>query len=317
MKNRCRHRRTGGQALTEFILVFPLFFVLLLGVVQFGLLYCAFQVVQYASFAAVRAAVVRPCTAFHPDDSDSLLFTPAVFTAAALSTLAMAPAQPLFGAEVPFDWLPMLPDRTLSPQVSGLNYRSVDENIPEYKYTNAAYLTSVQRVRWDEDAATWLPLSQGLAPGFPLSCSNPVAQRQNVPPSGSDVTLEVTFLYPMSVPLVNRVIYGVFVNFSSMAQDGRHPRYLGLRPILGSGDRPEDEVMVLPTRVLPEPGRYSSSVEEAIREMFDEFGYSVESIGREGDLAVQLADRVWYPLPIRARCTLTVEGSLDLLTGSP
>jgi hypothetical protein len=75
--------------------------------------------------------------------------------------------------------------------------------------------------------------------------------------------------------------------------------------------------MVLPTRVLPEPGRYSSSMEEAIREMFDEFGYSVESIGREGDLAVQLADRVWYPLPIRARCTLTVEGSLDLLTGSP
>jgi len=75
--------------------------------------------------------------------------------------------------------------------------------------------------------------------------------------------------------------------------------------------------MVLPTRVLPEPGRYSFSMEEAIREMFDEFGYSVESMGRAAYLADELKKRTWYSLPIRARCTLTVEGSLYPLTGSP
>ena len=311
---RNRSSRTGGQALTEFILLFPLFFVLLLGVVQFSLLYCAFQVVQYASFASVRAAAVRPCTAFNPDDSGGAYFTTAVFTAATLSTMALAPPQPLLGIEVPFAWMPALPD---TAQIHGLDYRLVDGNIPDYKYINAAYLTSVQRVRWDETGSAWLPLSRGLDPGFPLTCASAVAQQQNVPPAGSDVTLEVTFLYPMSVPLVNRVIYGIFVNFSSMAQNAGHPRYLGLDSVLGSGDRPEDEVMVLPTRVLPSPGQYASSMRQAVESVLLEFGYSDESIGRADGLVAELEDRAWYPLPIRARCTLTVEGSPYPLIGSP
>ncbi|MEW6441504.1 MAG: TadE family protein [bacterium] len=294
--NRQKHScNTRGQALTELILVFPIFFVVLLAVVQFSLLYTAFQFVQYASFAAARAAVVRPCSCFHPDDSAASNFSPAVFTAAVLSTLGIAPSQPLFGSTPPYPWMPALPD---SDQVAELDFQSIDPSIPEYKYINAAYLTSVQRVRWEDAEEAWLP--------FAGNCAVPFSTQQNVPVPGEDVTLEVTFLYPMSIPLVNRVVYGVFVNFGSLASDPAHPRFLDL-------DEIEGEVMVKPTQVLPEIT--SSSMGEAIERISLEFGYAAPSLARADFLAAQLADRAWYPLPVRARCTLTVEGALNPLFG--
>ncbi len=69
-------------------------------------------------------------------------------------------------------------------------------------------------------------------------------QQQNVPAPGDDVTLEVTLIYPLIVPLVNRVVFGIFVNFTATAQDR-----LNLAQISGPEEGPED-VMVYPTRAL-------------------------------------------------------------------
>lgn len=294
-----------GQALTEFLLVIPLFFFLLLGVVQLALLYSAFQVVQYASFSAARAAVVRPCASFRPDDSGEASFTPAVFSAAVLALSALAPSQDLFRTDPPYAWLPALPD---TPEVRGLDFASVDENIPLYRYVNASYLSAVRKVC--RDGQQWSVEACGVencGQSPPCAGYDPLL---DVPGSGCDVTLEVTYLYPLTIPFVNRVVYGVFVNFSSLGQE------LGLTPILGAGGSPED-VMVYPVRSLPSPEAYGASIPEALGAIFSHFEFASASRQRQAELAQALQDRGWYPLPVRGRCTLTVEGSPVPMLGSP
>ncbi len=293
--------RSRGQALTEFILVFPLFLAIVLGVVQFSLLYLAFQVVHYASFSAARAAIVRPCTVFHPDRSATPQFSPAIFSAAAFTNLVAAPPQPLFGASTPYPWMPAIPN---SVEVIDLDYRNVgsDMQIPLNKLVNATYLTAVRRVWKSSDGrpVVW----ENCDEDDPCEiCAIGGISRQSVPPPGSDITLEVTFVYPMIVPFVNRVIYGIFANFSPLATE------LGIPHVQGAGDRPEEEAMVLPTRVLPVEGQYVSSRGVAVNEIFLRFGYSGASLARILPLLGRLQAKGWYPLPIRARCTLTVAGS--------
>ena len=288
-----------GQALTEFLLVIPLFFILLLGVLQFSLLSFAYQVVHYASFSACRAAIVRPCTAFNPDYDDEDHFTPAVFAAAAISNMAAAPSQPLFPA-MPYDWMPLLPE---TQPVEDLDFDGADSDIAQYKYINATYLTGVLRVEpeYNQTPTLWTPYDEGEGPGLPCMDDGnlEIDPEQNVPPTGHDISLEVTLIYPMIVPLVNRVFYGIFVNFSDLAD------YLGLSPITGS---PGQDVMRYPTQVLPGHTVYASSISQAVSAMIDAFGFGSASIS--ADIPSAFQERLWYPLPIRARTTLTVEGSV-------
>ena len=82
-------------------------------------------------------------------------------------------------------------------------------------------LTSVQRVEHAGLGArpvVWTPNPPGSGPGIP--CDAGGGHEQNVPAPGEDVTLEVTLIYPLTVPLVNRVIFGIFVNFSTVAHTG-------------------------------------------------------------------------------------------------
>lgn len=293
--------RSHGQALTEFILVFPLFLAIVLGVVQFSLLYLAFQVVHYASFSAARAAIVRPCTVFHPDHYPNALFSSGVFSAAAFSNLVAAPPQPLFGLSTPYVWMPAIPN---SLEVIDLDYRDLgsDMELPGNKLVNATYLTAVQRV-WKSSngrPVVW----EACEEDDPCEvCAIGGISRQSVPPPGSDITLEVTFVYPLIIPFVNRVIYGVFANFSELATD------LGIAHVVGSGSRPEEEAMVLPLERLPARSQYLTSRGVAVNQIFANFGYSSASIARSLQLLGRLQAKGWYLLPIRARCTLTVTSS--------
>jgi hypothetical protein len=322
--------RTGnskGQALAEFIIVIPLLLVVMLGVVQFSLLYFAYQMVHYASFAAARAAIVRPCAAFQPNDSGDAHFTPAVFTAATLATAVAMPPQCLVsgitrpGQKNPclisdLDAFPFLPQIGGTPEMDGLGYDGVADGpsgeLALTKYINAAYLTSVQRVDHSGLVArpiVWTPNPDGPGPGIP--CDGGGVQEQNVPAPGDDVTLEVTLVYPLIVPLVNRVIFGIFVNFSSMAQDR-----LNLPQIFGSSPDPgPEDVMVHPTRSLaPMDGRLGL-FSFMLGRIFQEFGYS--GAADAGTIAQGLADLAWFPVPIRARCTLTTEGAMYPMAGPP
>jgi hypothetical protein len=281
--------------------------------------------VHYASFAASRAAIVRPCAAFHPDDALDTHFTPAVFTAATLATMVAMPPQCMVSGTtqpgqanpcLPSDLangFPFLPQLRNTPEVQGLDFdeRAGPGDIALTKYVNAAYLTSVQRVQHGGLAGqpvVWTPNPLGAGPGIP--CDVAGGHQQNVPAPGEDLTLEVTLLYPLTVPLVNRVIFGVFVNFSSMAQDR-----LNLGQIFGPGGGPED-VMVHPTRALAPMDRVAQ-FNLALLRIFQTFGYSAAAQARQGQIASGLAARAWYPVPVRARCTLTTEGAMYPMTGPP
>ena len=306
-----RSGNTKGQALAEFILVIPLLLVVLLGVIQFSLLYFAYQMVHYASFTATRAAIVRPCAAFHPDAAGSSHFTPAVFTAAVLATMVAAPPQDICESNGnPRAIHSFLPDLPTTDEVTGLDFDNQlggGMTFANMKYANAACLTSVQRVEstaLNVRPVQWVPTRLGEGPGIP--CDGPGDQEQNVPAPGDDLTLEVTLIYPLTVPIVNRVIYGIFVNFSSLAQERLDLPQIGAQP---------EDVMVHPTRRLVSLGDTITQFIFALGKMFNEFGYSdaVDPI----PIAVGMANRAWYPVPVRARCTLTTEGAMYPLTGPP
>lgn len=54
------HRNENGSVLVEFAIVFPLFLILLLGVVDFGQIYLRWILAEKATHLAARLAVVRP-----------------------------------------------------------------------------------------------------------------------------------------------------------------------------------------------------------------------------------------------------------------
>jgi hypothetical protein len=154
----------------------------------------------------------------------------------------------------------------------------------------------------------WTPTPDGAGPGIP--CDAGAGQQQNVPAPGDDVTLEVTLIYPLTVPLVNRVVFGIFVNFSSVAQDR-----LNLGQITGPGGETED-VMVHPTRRLADFDRVNQ-FNFTLQRIFQEFGYSAATQSKLNDIRDALVERAWFPVPVRARCTLTTEGAMYPLTGPP
>jgi len=307
-------RKSLGQALTEFVLIMPIFLLLLLGIVQLSLIYFAYQITHHASFTAARAAAVRPCAAFQPTNRFSSHFTPSVFTAAVLTTMTAAPAQPVIPAALArFGFMPDLP---VSNEITGLDFQPDGfvpvPNIPDNKYDYATYLTAVRRVynlNMVGRPVLWWPYPAGAGPGPGAACGNNNigVQRQNVPDTDQDITIEVTFIYPMIMPLINRVIYGIYVNYSA-------PGAMGLNQILGGGPIPEEEVMVFPTKNLVAFDRQNHTINtmEAFHSFYDyNFNYPV---GQMTQIAQEFYDNVWYPIPIRARCTLTVEGAQLPLT---
>ena len=73
MKMRCARRRDEGSVLMEFILVMPILFFLIFGLIQFSLIWMARLMTHYAAYSAARAAIVypeddRPSVSY--DDSD-------------------------------------------------------------------------------------------------------------------------------------------------------------------------------------------------------------------------------------------------------
>ncbi len=305
-----RKLRSQGQALTEFVLIIPLLLFLLLGAIQISHLYLAFQVVHYASFAATRAAIVRPCAAFQPDDRAVDHFTPAVFAAAVFSNMAVASRHNFFDS-IPFSVDNWIPDYPVTDQVEDLDYNSFESDgvVAQNKYFNAASLTAVRRVYSTNlgiRPVEWNPVNGGSGAGPGLPCQNlaasgaEISPEQNVPPPGHDISLEVIFIYPMTIPFVNQVIYGIFTNFGSMSDE------LGFIQIGAD----EEAVMVDPVQRLAQAPNLQNHLKDTLDKLVQHFNYDSDASDRMTVLAFELADRSWYPLPIRARCTLTTEGTI-------
>jgi len=59
MRARRMPRRAGGQALVEYLIIFPALLMLVLGVVQFAMLYRIKSTLEYATFAAARQGALK------------------------------------------------------------------------------------------------------------------------------------------------------------------------------------------------------------------------------------------------------------------
>jgi hypothetical protein len=75
--------------------------------------------------------------------------------------------------------------------------------------------------------------------------------------------------------------------------------------------------MVHPTHRLAPMSGLLGSITDVLNAIFGEFGYSAAALANVGTIAGGFADRAWFPVPIRARCTLTTEGSMYRMTSSP
>ncbi len=82
-------RTASGQAMLEFVLVFPIVLVFVMGIIEMSMLAVAHQVVNYAAFCAARAAIVNG----------------AYDRAAVLAAMTLSPANDLGGAAPPGDLL--------------------------------------------------------------------------------------------------------------------------------------------------------------------------------------------------------------------
>ena len=101
----------GGQAMTEFVIVFPVVFILVLVFIQTFLLLATRHMVNYAAFCAARSAIV-----FYPEEGKDEAENKAK-RAAVIALIAVSPMK-TFGAADPF----IQPIEDVVEDLSGQNF---------------------------------------------------------------------------------------------------------------------------------------------------------------------------------------------------
>lgn len=76
MQNRVEARRSSGQAMVEFALLFPLLTLLLFAIVQYGLMFAAYITVRNASVLGARQATLYQRTAAEAQEAALNALTP-------------------------------------------------------------------------------------------------------------------------------------------------------------------------------------------------------------------------------------------------
>lgn len=75
-------KKEDGQALTEMVIVMPIFLTIVLGIIQFSLIMKAKQLLNYASFCAARAGIVHNSSMIEMKKAAELALKPMIFTSA-------------------------------------------------------------------------------------------------------------------------------------------------------------------------------------------------------------------------------------------
>ncbi len=301
-----------AQGMVEFAIVFPVLFLFFLAICQTAMLYTAREVVQYAAFAAVRSAVV-----WIPEEKDidgkTLLGAEfqinnqdkleKVEMAASLACISIAPKVSAVGyATFIVDFAKLYVDivkslGALSPKdyfsLAGLNplfkpdilshsYAQLQRfgNINDLKKNVkiALVLTALGSLTYDELN------NQGLAKKYVYSRfftavtflepgTDDEIDGNHLYEAGEDISAEVTHFYSMKVPVINKLIFMAYMTF------------------------------YLPNRLaekMRDDGYDESVLSDTLRELDDKM-----------DEVMSRHDLSFYPIPIRARSTLSVEGNLD------
>ena len=314
---RCKNiHEEEAQGMVEFAIVFPVLFFFFLAICQTALLYTAREVVQYASFAAVRSAVVwipetvdidgtTPIGAEFQIDDPAKLNKPEM--AAALACISIAPEVSFTGyatfvagfAQLYVDILSTLgaasskdyfsmagitdPGNPLfKPEIFSHSYDQIQKlgnaNDLKNNVKIALVLAALGKLSYSELNGQGLGKKYVYSRFFTAVNFYEPGTDTEFPDNyhyeaGEDISAEVTHFYSMKVPVINKLIFMAYMT------------------------------LYLPNELADnmEAGGYSqSSISSTLKELEEKMD---EVMGRH--------NLSFYPIPIRARSTLSVEGDLD------
>jgi hypothetical protein len=174
----CRQRR--GQALVEFIIIYPTLLLLVLGAFQFALIYQAKSTLNYATFMAARQGALKNGKTTPMKDALAAGMTP-LFTTTKDDYLDLVKARAIAAVEA---FNPLNTQiKVLSPTVDAYNAHKADsETGTEIPNDNLMYRPTT--------------VKGGMS-----------VQDANL------LTIEVTYCTRLIVPIVNKVIYSLYFGF--------------------------------------------------------------------------------------------------------
>lgn len=212
------HRDTcNGQAMTEFAIVFPVMILLFLVIIQTSMMMTAKLIVNYAAYCSARSAVV-----YH----DSPDYKMRVDRAADMACISISPM-------ITYDIIAELTQYameaitipakiTLNLKPRPLGYLFEKEHLPGIDIVNNLITNGIPSPLSNSN----LPLGIALITQF-------CGQRYDIPQrylasallssvtttsNDNEITAEVTFHYPMRVPIVNKLFFYLYLH-SSFTED--------------------------------------------------------------------------------------------------
>ncbi len=268
------HKDENGQAMTEFVIVFPSLFLLLLVIIQTTLLMTAKQMVEYSAFCAARSAIV-----YGGNDKK-------VKRAADIACISISPKMTFEVLEEFYNYAVGLGETVIDtaeliddyPELAGLvfTWDSIPgmDIIDKLRNISLDDIFNVQNVK----LAAGLGIIDGLLGGqgrvllrYPTAA---LLTNQEISKSGRDVTVEITHNYAMRVPIVNKLFFYGYI-------------YGKLRNEIRS------RLSYLPQGAIDE---ITSNALDGIR--------ALANASNRNSL---------YLIPIKANCTLTIEKEAQIM----
>lgn len=203
------HAQTSGQAMTEFVIVFPVLFLMFLVIIQTALLMTAKQVVEYAAFSAARSAIVYDgnkkknkraadiaCIAISPKMTPATLAALRDYAvglgATVIDMAALLKEYPELG-RVLLTW-DTIPGMEI---IEKLRHIDLSEIIPERGLKLGAGLLIIDVLCRSKHNVLLRYPAAALLNSLEVSPSN----------NKMDVTVKITHHYVMRVPLVNKLFF--------------------------------------------------------------------------------------------------------------
>ncbi|MGD8835714.1 MAG: pilus assembly protein [Desulfobacteraceae bacterium] len=262
------HKNVNGQAMTEFVIVFPALFLLFLVIIQTTLLMTAKQMVEYSAFCAARSAIV-----FDGNDKK-------IKRAADIACISISPKMTFDVMEEFYNYAVGLGEAVIDtadlideyPALAGLVFTwdtiPGGEIIAKLRNIKLDDIFNIQNVKLAGGLVMIDALcgAQGRVPlRYPTAT---LLTSQNVSKSGRDVSVEITHNYAMRVPIVNKLFFYGYI-------------YGNLRNEI------QDRLSNLPQGAV-----------DAI---------TSNALGGISSLADASSSGSLYLIPIKANCTLTIE----------
>jgi len=283
-KNSKKQDFESGQAMVEFVISFPILVLFFFVIIQASFLYVARHITYYAAYCAARTAIV--CIP-HYQKNNSAISKQKIDRSAAIACMSIASMSPVETLmNIKDDIVNQL--TSLKDSIESFNISDTSANLAlAYLRAETAYqlFDHIKDVNIGDLKASGILGALGLFTGkktgylerFAMARLFTIASVTNDEKesldTGKDVTVEVTHYYALRVPFASRMFYFAYIN---LILGNRINNYL-------------------------EDHNFSSEFNNTITS-------KVENImwGFSNNIHINLC-----LIPIRARCTMTVEGEIS------